>query len=83
MTAMSPPAGSAAHRELFDPLPRILFHDDFNRGLCGWGALIGNYEDRIDSMLPEYRDTRGPMLSNGGPPPGTGLQVLVHLVLKE
>ena len=64
MTAMSPPTGSAARSGLFDPLPRILFHDDFDRGLCGWGALIGNYEDRIDSMLPEYMDMRGPMLSN-------------------
>ena len=64
MTAMSPPTGSAARSGVFDPLPRTLFHDEFNRGLCGWGALIGNYEDRIDSMLPEYMDMRGPMLSN-------------------
>ena len=49
---------------LFDPLPRVLFHDDFNTGFNGWGALIGNYEDRVDAMLPEYMDMRGPMLSN-------------------
>ena len=49
---------------LFDPLPRVLFHDDFNTGLNGWGNLIGNYEDRVDAMLPEYMDMRGPMLSN-------------------
>ena len=62
---MSPSTDAAAPLGgLFEPLPRILFHDDFNRGPSGWGALIGNYEDRIDTMLPEYRDMRGPMLSN-------------------
>lgn len=48
----------------FDPLPRILFHDDFDRGLCGWTGLIGNYEGSLDSILPPYRDLRPPMLSN-------------------
>lgn len=48
----------------FDPLDRILFYDDFNQGLQGWTTLIGNYEDSLDSMLPEYRDMRPPMLSN-------------------
>ena len=42
----------------------MLFYDDFNDGVNGWGALIGNYEDRIDAMLPEYLDMRPPMLSN-------------------
>lgn len=49
----------------FDPLPRIIFHDDFDRGLQGWSELIGNYEDSLDSMLPEYQDMRPPMLSSG------------------
>jgi hypothetical protein len=48
----------------FDPLPRILFHDDFDEGLHGWSELIGNYEGSLDSMLPEYQDLRPPMLSN-------------------
>ena len=48
----------------FDPLPRILFHADFDRGLQGWTGLIGNYEESLDSMLPPYRDLRPPMLSN-------------------
>ncbi len=48
----------------FDPLPRILVHDDFDRGLCGWTGLIGNYEGSLDTMLPPYRDLRAPMLSN-------------------
>lgn len=48
----------------FDPLPRIIVADDFDRGLQGWTPLIGNYEDSLDSILPPYRDLRGPMLSN-------------------
>ena len=34
----------------FDPLEQILFYDDFDRGLCGWTALIGNYEETLDSV---------------------------------
>lgn len=48
----------------FDPLPTILFHDDFDAGLQGWTGLIGNYEDTLSSILPPYRDLRPPMLSN-------------------
>ena len=36
----------------FDPLPRIISHDDFSRGHCGWSQLVGNYEDDLDTMLP-------------------------------
>lgn len=48
----------------FDPLPRILAYDDFDQGPQGWTALIGNYEDTLDAMLPAYQDLRGPMVSN-------------------
>lgn len=48
----------------FDPLSRILSYDDFDYGLQGWTALIGNYEDNLDAMLPQYQDLRGPMLSS-------------------
>ncbi len=48
----------------FDPLPKILFADDFDRGLQGWTGLIGNYENSLNSMLPPYRDLRPPQLSN-------------------
>ena len=48
----------------FDPLGRILCYDDFDAGLNGWTGLIGNYEDSLDTMLPDYRDLRPPMLSN-------------------
>jgi len=56
----------SAHSDLsrFDPLPEILFYDDFDRGLQGWTGLIGNYEDSLDSILPPYRDLRPPMLTN-------------------
>jgi hypothetical protein len=48
----------------FDPMSRIVLFDDFSDGLHGWAGLIGNYEDSLDSLLPEYRDLRPPMLSN-------------------
>lgn len=48
----------------FDPLPHILFADDFDRGLQGWTSLIGNYEHSLNSMLPPYGELRGPQLSN-------------------
>ena len=48
----------------FDPLSRIIFYDDFDRGLQGWSELIGNYEGSLDSMLPAYEDLRPPMLSS-------------------
>ena len=73
----------------FDPLDRILFYDDFNKGMQGWTGLVGNYEDSLDSMLPEYRDIRLPMpnslsISDSGNV-GTltsNYAVIVQLVLK-
>lgn len=50
----------------FDPLPRILTFDDFDRGLCGWTQLVGNYEDSLDSMLPGYAQHTSAMLSTLG-----------------
>ena len=47
----------------FDPLPRIISFDDFDRGHCGWSALLGNYEGSLDTILPGYRDNTNPMLS--------------------
>ena len=38
----------------FDPLPRIICLDDFDRGMCGWTQLVGNYEITLDQMLPGY-----------------------------
>ncbi|MBK9166120.1 MAG: hypothetical protein IPM24_01510 [Bryobacterales bacterium] len=48
----------------FDPLPRVLFADDFDNGLNGWITVIGNYEDSLDSIIPEYQGWQAPMLSN-------------------
>jgi hypothetical protein len=47
----------------FDPLPRIICFDDFDRGFCGWTQLVGNYEHDLDSMLPGYAQHSQPMLS--------------------
>jgi hypothetical protein len=47
----------------FDPLSRIVFCDDFDRGFCGWTQLVGNYEGSLDSMLPSYAQHSHPMLS--------------------
>jgi hypothetical protein len=50
----------------FDPLPRIISLDEFSRGHCGWGQLVGNYENDLDSMLPGYAQHTSPMLSTLG-----------------
>jgi hypothetical protein len=47
----------------YDPLPRIITFDDFDRGFCGWTQLVGNYEHTLDSMLPGYAQHTQPMLS--------------------
>jgi hypothetical protein len=47
----------------FDPLPRIICFDDFDRGFCGWTQLVGNYEHSLDSMLPGYAQHSQAMLS--------------------
>ena len=47
----------------FSPLRRIIFHDDFDRGLCGWTNLAGNYEHKLDSMNPSYQQHTQPQLS--------------------
>lgn len=52
------------HLSRFDPLSRIITYDDFDNGAQGWTPLVGNYEHTLDAMLPEYRDIRGPMISN-------------------
>ncbi len=50
----------------FDPLPRIICHDDFSRGHCGWSQLVGNYEDDLDTMLAGYAQHTSAMLSTLG-----------------
>ena len=48
----------------YDPLERIIVHDDFDHGMRGWTQLVGNYEHTLDAMLPGYAQHTGPMLSN-------------------
>lgn len=64
----NPRIGSHDHATLsrFDPLPRIICLDDFDRGFCGWTQLVGNYEDDLDAMLPGYAQHSSPMLSTIG-----------------
>jgi hypothetical protein len=47
----------------FDPLPRIISHDCFSNGHCGWSQLVGNYENDLDTMLPGYAQHTSAMLS--------------------
>ena len=47
----------------FDPLPRVIYFDDFDQGMNGWTALVGNYEDSLDSMTRSYARHTQPMLS--------------------
>lgn len=55
---------SHAQLSKFDPLSRIIYYDDYDEGINGWTALIGNYENSLNSVLPDYHDLRPPMLSN-------------------
>jgi hypothetical protein len=50
----------------FNPLPRILAHDDFDTGLHGWVELGGNYDGkgRYESLDRHFRDFRPPQLSS-------------------
>lgn len=50
----------------FNPLPRILAHDDFNSGTHGWTELIGNFDGagNLDTVDDHMRDFRPPQLSS-------------------
>ena len=48
----------------FNPLPRILFYDDFDKGINGWCELCGNYDRSLDDVSLPLRDLRPPQLSN-------------------
>lgn len=47
----------------FNPLPRILFHDDFDEGVHGWAELIGNHDGNLDNVRRTMADLRPPQLS--------------------
>ena len=48
----------------FNPLPRILFVNDFDSGTHGWCELSGNHDNNLDNLRPRARDLRPPQLSN-------------------
>jgi hypothetical protein len=48
----------------FNPLPRILFHNDFDNGAEGWCELSANHDNNLDNLRPIARDLRPPQLSN-------------------
>ena len=48
----------------YNPLPRILFFDDFDTGLCGWCELCGNHRGDLDQIRLAARDLRPPQLSS-------------------
>ncbi len=48
----------------FNPLPRILAHDDFDQGINGWCELVSNHNGNLDVLRPVMKDLRPPQLSN-------------------
>ncbi|MCR6670092.1 MAG: hypothetical protein NVV79_01800 [Devosia ginsengisoli] len=44
----------------FDPLPRIMFYDDFSQGMSGWTELLGNYTGSLRGMHPGYKQFTPP-----------------------
>ena len=48
----------------YNPLPRILFFDDFDEGINGWCELCGNHDNNLDNIKPRPRDPRPAQLSN-------------------
>ena len=63
---VSPPAGIGAgdvRLAKFDPLPRVLFFDDFDEGINGWCELVGNHDNNLDNIRPLVRDLRPAQLS--------------------
>ena len=48
----------------YNPLPRVLFHDDFDEGVNGWCELVGNHAGDLNDIREVARDFRPPQLSN-------------------
>jgi len=48
----------------FNPLPHILFCDDFDEGINGWTELQANHSGNLDDLKPNMRDMRPPQLSS-------------------
>ncbi len=48
----------------YDPLPRVLFYDDFDEGANGWCELVGNHAGDLRNIRPAMADLRPPQISN-------------------
>jgi hypothetical protein len=51
----------------YDPLSQIIFHDEFDRGLCGWVVLTPNLRQDVLDYFPSqqrYSEWGPPMLSS-------------------
>jgi hypothetical protein len=65
MTTRANPLISADPRlSRYDPLPRILFFDDFDYGANGWCELIGNHDGDLNRVRPVVGDMRPPQISS-------------------
>lgn len=65
---MPAPEASTAFADVrlskFNPLPRVLFHDDFDQGINGWCELVGNHAGDLNDIREVARDFRPPQLSS-------------------
>ena len=48
----------------YNPLARVLFHDDFDEGINGWCELVGNHTGDLDQIRSVAKDFRPPQLSS-------------------
>jgi len=48
----------------YNPLPRILFYDDFDEGVNGWTELIGNHDGDLNKVRQVVSDMRPAQISN-------------------
>ncbi len=65
--AVPPPdrlPGSDLRLSKYNPLPRILFFDDFDEGMNGWCELVGNHAGDLGDIRQIARDFRPPQLSS-------------------
>ena len=56
--------GADTRLSRYNPLPRILFFDDFDEGVNGWCELIGNHDGNLDNVRAVISDMRPPQISN-------------------
>ena len=57
-------AASDVRLSKYNPLPRVLFFDDFDEGMNGWCELVGNHAGDLRDIREIARDFRPPQLSS-------------------